>query len=303
MTGDLATGARFAPLLTGLHTWVPHSYPPCMLRALVIAASLLLLPILAKESRAEPLRLAVSPTRADSTRDLVEEDEAGEEPLDPAALALRYTLVTQPAWDFLHGKTPLDAGFRPTTPWIDLTSKLARADAEDEPAPTSALDLANQAIAARDWGVVEEGSVLGRLRRWQRKLVLRLGSFSRSQAGQERWDGLGDPELEDDTGRTFAFADDSIHGDVMLMVGRVESSTTLAEVMEGSASVLALNPFREVGVQFDMTLVEGVLPGKAVLVLRTRAAYLGFFEQLGGIGDSAGASVDSELGLAFALKW
>ncbi|HBP20182.1 MAG TPA: hypothetical protein DEA08_20635 [Planctomycetes bacterium] len=254
-------------------------------------------------TQAGPVRLALSPpSRTDSTRDLIEEAEA-DAPLDPRTIALDYTNVQQPAWDFLQGETPLDAAFRPTAPWIDLTSRLLRAQARFEPAPTSAVALASR-IRATQWGVVEEGNVLGRLRRWQRKLVLRVGSFSRSQQGQvDRWDGLGNPELEGDTGRTFALADDNLHGDVMLMVGRVENSTTLAEVMDGGASVLALNPFREVGVQFDMTLVEGVLPGKAVLVMRTRAAYLGFLEQVGGIGESAGASVDSELGVALALKW
>jgi len=261
---------------------------------------LVFLPALAQ---AEPLRLSVSPpARTDSTRGLSAEHH-GAAPLDPRAIALDYTHVQQPAWDFLHGKTPLGVGFRPTAPWIDMTSGLLRSRVRFQPAPTSALALASRVRASR-WGVVEEGNVLGRLRRWQRRLALRLGSFSRSLTGRvERWDGLADPELEDDTGRTFAVADDCIHGDVMLMVGRVENSTTLAEVMEGNASLLALNPFREVGVQFDVTLVEGVLPGQAVVVMRTRAAYLGFFEKVGGIADSAGASVESELGLALALKW
>lgn len=142
-----------------------------------------------------------------------------------------------------------------------------------------------------------------RLQRWQRRLAFRVGA-SDAKGGQETFEGLEeDDDDHEDYGRTFAAADGQLRGDLTLVFGNTGSATTLDDVRSGRASVLSLNPFREVGAQFDFTILEDPgLANKGVVIFRIRAAYLGLFNQIDA-GDGAGVAGDSQVGLGVGLKW
>lgn len=142
-----------------------------------------------------------------------------------------------------------------------------------------------------------------RLQRWQRRLAFRVGASDHDEGGQENFEGLGELDDDADYGRTFAAADGSLRGDLTLVFGRVGSATTLEDVQEGRASLLDLNPFREIGAQFDLTILEDPWLGTGgVLILRLRAAYLGLFDQVQG-GDTAGVAGESQVGCGMGVKW
>lgn len=142
-----------------------------------------------------------------------------------------------------------------------------------------------------------------RLQRWQRRLAFRVGASDHDEGGQHNFEGLG--ELEDDTdyGRTFAAANGSLRGDLTLVFGNVGSSATFEDVQTGRASLLDLNPFREIGAQFDLAILEDPwLDTGGVLIFRVRAAYLGLFDQVQG-GDTAGVAGESQVGCGLGIKW
>ncbi|MBL4850554.1 MAG: hypothetical protein JKY65_33975 [Planctomycetes bacterium] len=137
----------------------------------------------------------------------------------------------------------------------------------------------------------------------QRRLAFRVGASERDAGGQHNFDGLGELEQDADYGRTFAAANGSLRGDLTLVFGNVGSSTTLVDVQEGRASVLDLNPFREIGAQFDLAIFEDADDRNAgIAILRIRAAYLGLFDRVQG-GDSAGVAGESQLGCGVGVKW
>lgn len=142
-----------------------------------------------------------------------------------------------------------------------------------------------------------------RLQRWQRRLAFRVGAAERDAGGQHTFDGLGELEQDADYGRTFAAADGSLRGDLTLVFGNVGSTTTFEDVQQGRASLLDLNPFREVGAQFDLAILEDpFLDTGGVLIFRVRAAYLGLFDQVQG-GDTAGVAGESQVACGLGIKW
>lgn len=142
-----------------------------------------------------------------------------------------------------------------------------------------------------------------RLQRWQRRLAFRVGASERDEGGQHHFDGLGELEEDADYGRTFAAANGSLRGDLTLVFGNVGSATTLEDVQEGRANFLDLNPFREIGAQFDLAILEDPSgEGGGVLIFRVRAAYLGLFDRVQG-GDSAGVAGESQAGCGLGIKW
>jgi hypothetical protein len=142
-----------------------------------------------------------------------------------------------------------------------------------------------------------------RLQRWQRRLAFRVGASEREAGGQHNFEGLAELEDHADYGRTFAAANGSLRGDLTLVFGNVGSATTLEDVQEGRASFLDLNPFREIGAQFDLAILEDPFLGTGgILIFRLRAAYLGLFDQVQG-GDTAGVAGESQVGCGLGVKW
>jgi hypothetical protein len=231
--------------------------------------------------------------------------------LDPRPIAHRYAKGGQlpPPWDYMRGRPRLTPSYRPAQPWIEaerepLLEPVAEADFDLAPTPAERLARAKAILAVRA-DSIDGGGILDQLRRWQRSLSLRVGAHRRTTRGGERWEGLAETDIGDDLGRTFSAAGGRVLGDLSLLVGNVGSAASFDQVAAGEAGLLALNPFREVGAQIDITILENpvFLPGSPVIVLRLRAAYIGLFEKLGGVGDSAGVAAESELGVALALKW
>lgn len=216
-------------------------------------------------------------------------------PFDPQAIAHHYARYDSP-WreglDGLRGDSELviwEAGLERTWTYADLIT--ARRAALHPKRKFWRFDR------------TKTSSLVVRLQRWQRRLAFRVGASERDAGGQHNFDGLGELEQDADYGRTFAAANGSLRGDLTLVFGNVGSSTTLVDVQEGRASVLDLNPFREIGAQFDLAIFEDADDRNAgIAILRIRAAYLGLFDRVQG-GDSAGVAGESQLGCGVGVKW
>jgi hypothetical protein len=190
------------------------------------------------------------------------------------------------------------------------------------PAPTLA-DLLREASAAQlparagdpalleSLGFQGQTGVLAKLAGLQSKMFVALGTYDSdsdlaANVRQGHFAGLAEAAPR---GRTLSLASGAVLGDLRFSVGTVRSQADLAQLLTGEATLVQLNPVRDVRAQFDLafaSLPRGLrkrLP-PPLLIVRLSAAYLDAFTKASsGSNSSGGVDTNSEVGLAVGLSW
>lgn len=134
------------------------------------------------------------------------------------------------------------------------------------------------------------------LRRIRRGLRLGVGAYSAGDASAN-W---ADPDDLEGRGNTIRL--DRVLGDLSFNFGAGGNGASLADVVAGQATLLDLNPFEELSLQFDLTVLgqEPTRRDGGVVVLRMRGAYAGAFD---GLSSDRSTEDHTELGLSLGLRW
>ena len=237
--------------------------------------------------------------------------QARERALDPCAIAQGYAEEQEPepiALELLLYRPgrrpewlPPPLYTAPTMGDLLVAARLDTHPALDPPAPLLA-----------SLGFDGDTSLVARLTTLQSRLFVRFGAYSgdrEQQAEVRQGHFAGLTNSDEHRGQTLSLGGGAVLGDLSLSVGTVESGVTLAQVMAGQATVLDLNPFRDVRAQFDLAfaaLPRGLrkrLPAP-LLIVRISMAYLDAFTRAStGTNNTGGVDTDSEVGLAGGVTW